>query len=71
MAALDPSNARWRTSSRSGTNGNCVQVATNLLQEQGVVWVRDSKNPSGPALAFTPAEWEAFTGGVRDGEFDL
>jgi hypothetical protein len=35
------------------------------------VAVRDSKNPDGPALLFTRREWEAFLGGVRDGQFDL
>jgi hypothetical protein len=34
------------------------------------VGVRDSKDRTGPVLTFSPAEWEAFTGGVRDGEFD-
>ena len=33
--------------------------------------VRDAKNPAGPALIFTPAEWDAFVGGAKDGEFDL
>ena len=32
--------------------------------------MRDSKNPDGPKLYFTPAEWEAFRLGVLDGEFD-
>lgn len=32
--------------------------------------VRDSKDRDGPVLLFTPAEWTAFTAGVRDGEFD-
>ena len=68
---VDPTGAVWHKSVRSGNGGSCVEVATNLLDAQGVVFVRDSKNPDGPALAFTPAEWEAFTGGVRDGEFDL
>lgn len=36
----------------------------------GMVGVRDSKNPTGPALVFAPGEWEAFTAGVNDGEFD-
>ncbi|GAB3855544.1 DUF397 domain-containing protein [Micromonospora andamanensis] len=50
--------ARWRTSSRSsGNGGNCVEVADNLPH---VVGVRDSKNPSGPALIFSPAAWRAF-----------
>lgn len=36
----------------------------------GMVGVRDSKNPTGSTLNFTPGEWEAFTAGVADGEFD-
>ncbi len=43
-----------------------MEVADNLPQ---VILVRDSKNRTGPALAFTPAEWAAFLAGVRDGEF--
>jgi len=57
----------WRKSSRSGGGDNCVEVA---LAVDSTVGVRDSKNPTGPVLEFTAAEWGAFTGGVRDGEFD-
>lgn len=61
--------AVWRKSSYSGHNGgNCVEVADNL---PGGIAVRDSKDPSGPVLTFTPAEWRAFVAGVRGGEFDL
>jgi uncharacterized protein DUF397 len=68
MAAPDLSRAVWRKSARSGgTGGNCVEVARNL---PGIVAVRDSKNPHGPKLISTPAEWEAFTSGIRAGEFD-
>lgn len=35
------------------------------------VAVRDSKDPAGPVLTFTPAEWTAFIAGAKDGEFDL
>jgi hypothetical protein len=65
---LDLTQARWRKSSRStGAGGNCVEVA--FLE--GAVAVRDSKDPDGPALVFTPSEWDAFTGGTKHGEFDL
>ncbi|MFI7449284.1 DUF397 domain-containing protein [Nonomuraea sp. NPDC049714] len=58
----------WKKSSRSGNGGgNCVEVATNL---PGLIAVRDSKNPNGAALVFTPSEWRAFLGGVRLGGFD-
>ncbi|MFI9644404.1 DUF397 domain-containing protein [Micromonospora sp. NPDC051925] len=50
--------ARWRKSTRSGNQGNCVEVADNL---PSVVAVRDSKDPNGPVLAFAPASWQAFT----------
>ena len=65
---MDLTGARWRKSSWSGNNGgNCVEVARNLPR---VVAVRDSKDPEGPKLVFTPDEWRAFAAGVRDGEFD-
>ena len=58
----------WRKSKRSSAGDNCVEVA---FADNGEVGVRDSKNPTGAVLEFTPAEWAAFTGGIRDGEFDL
>ena len=57
----------WRKSSRSMTNGNCVEVAGRAGEFIGV---RDSVNPRGTVLGFTPGEWDAFVGGVRNGEFD-
>lgn len=60
--------ASWRKSTYSSDQGgNCVEVAQ--LADGGRA-VRDSKDPHGPVLSFTPAEWAAFTAGVRDGEFD-
>lgn len=64
---MDMSGAVWRKSSLSST-GNCVEVAR---LEEGRIGVRDSKDRSGPALVFTPGEWDAFIGGVKGGEFDL
>ncbi len=58
---------RWVKSSLSFSNGNCVEVADLAAGEIGV---RDSKDRSGPVLRFTPGEWHAFLGGVRNGEFD-
>jgi hypothetical protein len=62
-------NLIWRKSSYSGSNGgNCVEIADNL---PGVVAARDSKDPGGPALAFEPDGWRAFTAAIKTGEFDL
>lgn len=63
---VDLSHAEWRKSTRSGNDG-CVEVA--FVEDR--VAVRDSKDRSGPVLLFTPTEWEAFVGGVGDGQFDL
>jgi hypothetical protein len=57
----------WLKSSYSTLKGNCVEVAD---LDHGDRAVRDSKNPSGPALTFTAAAWSAFTTGVRTGQFD-
>jgi hypothetical protein len=56
----------WIKSSLSFSNGNCVEAAT---LPDGMIGIRDSKNPEGPVLRFTPGEWEAFLGGARRGEF--
>ena len=56
----------WRKAAKSGSNGACVEV-----RDRGeAIDVRDSKNPSGAVLTFTPDEWAAFLNGVRKGEFD-
>lgn len=59
--------SRWMKSSLSFSNGNCVEVASLAA---GDIGVRDSKDAEGPVLRFTPDEWHAFLGGVRNGEFD-
>ncbi|MFI6758649.1 DUF397 domain-containing protein [Micromonospora sp. NPDC050417] len=51
--------ATWRTSSRSGSNANCVEVA-DLTGPAALVGVRDSKDPGGPVLVFAAPAWSAF-----------
>jgi hypothetical protein len=66
---MDLNRAEWRKSSYStGNGGACVEIASNL---PGAVAVRDSKDPHGPALIFTPSEWQTFAAGVKSGDFDL
>lgn len=62
----DLSGAAWFKSSRSASGKECVEVAH---LRSGLVGVRDSKNPTGPALVFGPAAWDAFTAAVGDGGF--
>ena len=57
----------WIKSTLSTHNGNCVEI-TGLTGD--TIRVRDSKHPRGAVLNFTPAEWDAFIGGVHNGEFD-
>ena len=61
------SGSYWIKSSLRYANGNCVKVAS---LPGGEIGVRNSRNAAGPVLTFTPAEWHAFLGGVRNGEFD-
>jgi hypothetical protein len=59
-------NDAWRKSTFSGV-AECVEVAN----EGPDVRLRDSKDPGGPVLGFTSAEWQAFVLGVKAGEFDI
>jgi Domain of unknown function (DUF397) len=64
---IDLSGAVWRKSTRSSSDGqNCVEVAANLT---GIVAVRDSRHPVGPALVVTPRNWMAFIRAVQAGTF--
>lgn len=59
--------AQWRKSTRSnGNGGDCIEIALDGEHRA----VRDSKDPTGPALMFTAAVWATFNAAVRSGEFD-
>ncbi|SEE99535.1 protein of unknown function [Streptomyces sp. 2112.3] len=60
----------WVKSSYSDANGgDCIEFSPALTQVHGVVPVRDSKNPDGPALVFPADGWSSFIAAVKGGEF--
>jgi Domain of unknown function (DUF397) len=65
---VDLSRAAWRKSTCSNDGGACVEVATNL---PGIVAVRDSKDPAGPALIFSTDSWQAFIHGMKAQQLSL
>ncbi|MCZ4095680.1 MULTISPECIES: DUF397 domain-containing protein [unclassified Streptomyces] len=63
----DLSTAAWRKSTYSNTNGGeCIEVADGI---PGVIPVRDSKDPEGPALRFSHDAWSSFIAGIQAAEF--
>ena len=64
---MDLTRGTWKKSTRSSGDGQCVEV---MITDEGVA-VRHSKRPEAGLIVYTRAEWDAFTGGVKDGEFDL
>ncbi|MBK1785592.1 DUF397 domain-containing protein [Prauserella cavernicola] len=58
----------WKKSSYSGGSNDCVEAR---LGADGGVEVRDSKAPELGSLKFTPSEWDAFTAGVKAGQFRI
>lgn len=67
LYAMDISDVVWeRCAPDDGTP--CVEIA---YFGEGNVAMRDSREPEGPILRFTPGEWNAFVLGVQDGEFDF
>ena len=67
MTGSDPSVTLWRTSSFSGNNGACVEVAA---LPDGHIAVRNSDHPDEGMVLFTHAEMNAWVRGVKAGEFD-
>ncbi|WP_330229440.1 DUF397 domain-containing protein [Nocardia sp. NBC_00508] len=61
------SDAIWFKSSYSSAQMDCVEVA---FLPEGSVGVRDSKNPTGPAIVFAPSDWDSFTACISSGELD-
>jgi len=78
---MNLSDVEWKKSTYTGDDGgNCVEVAEvngtinapeHKTGHAKLIAVRDSKNPDGPVLYFTQAEWDAFVAGVKDNEFDI
>ncbi|MEV6767992.1 DUF397 domain-containing protein [Nocardia sp. NPDC051030] len=66
---IDLSNAEWFKSSKSPNASECVEVAFAGTGGD-YIGVRDSKDPTGPALVFDPSGWDAFVAAVRSGGFD-
>jgi len=62
MDIKDPSRAEWRTSSYSGSNGNCAEVAVDSDVQ---ILVRDTKDREGPVLMFRPDAWRRFAAQVK------
>lgn len=61
----------WHISTRSDGNGASCVEAGPLADGSGQVAVRHSRNPGGPVIVYTRAEWDAFLAGAKDGEFDF
>jgi hypothetical protein len=59
-------NTEWQKATKSGGSGECVE----MRRQDGMVQVRDSKNPNGAVLAFSGREITAWLDGAAKGEFD-
>jgi hypothetical protein len=66
LSASERRNLAWHKAQSSTNNGQCVEIASTA----GIIAIRDSKDPDGPILVYTAAEFSAFLQGARKGEFD-
>ncbi|MEV0278088.1 DUF397 domain-containing protein [Streptomyces sp. NPDC050610] len=72
MSRSDLKRLTWSKSSHSSPEGgNCVEWAPGVAAASGVVPIRDSKNPNGPALVITAKAWTAFVTGVKCSGFEV
>ncbi|WP_399090492.1 DUF397 domain-containing protein [Streptomyces sp. BBFR2] len=60
---------RWFKSSYSDHGGQCIEIAANFAASRGIVPVRDSKDPQGPALSVPATAFASFVAGVKADEF--
>ncbi|WP_433333393.1 DUF397 domain-containing protein [Spirillospora sp. CA-294931] len=61
----------WRKSSHSGESADCVEVAGHRTELGFCVLARDSKDPGGAFLHFSPCDWRALVFSVKAGGLDL
>ncbi len=66
LSAAERAGLAWLKAQASTHNGQCVELAS----APGKIAMRDSKDPDGPILVYTRAEFKAFLDGARNGEFD-
>lgn len=66
LSGRERKNLAWYKAQSSTVNGQCVEIASGV----GKIAIRDSKDPGGPILVYTSAEFSAFLDGARNGEFD-
>lgn len=64
---VDFSDATWR---RASSDNGDVQSHVEIAVKDGMYGMRDSRDPDGKVLVFTPSEWDAFVKGVHNNEFD-
>ncbi|MEV0323327.1 DUF397 domain-containing protein [Streptomyces sp. NPDC050658] len=58
--------ASWRKSTYSGgDSGDCLEVDDTACPTNAHIPVRDSKNPTGPAVVFASPAWTAFITALR------